>query len=258
MKEKKEIKRVFNFSGGKTSAYMTIKYHKPGDIVIFCDTGREHPKTYKFINDFEAFENIPVIRISMFEGSDSFGQLLEKKDYKLLPNRVKRFCTDELKIKTAKRYLKSIGIKEFYNFIGFRSDEPLRVIRRKKKFKKVHDIFPLFDDGINKQMINNYWETKPYNLEIPSILGNCTLCFMKGKNNIITIMKHFPELAEIWINDEEKAAEHGNNKIRGKSGRTYFPDISYKELFEISKMPDLFDSINLEDLRPAFDCACTT
>jgi 3'-phosphoadenosine 5'-phosphosulfate sulfotransferase (PAPS reductase)/FAD synthetase len=57
------MQKVFNFSGGKTSAYMVIKHWQKGDIVLFCDTGREHPKTYKFINDFEAFENIPVIRL---------------------------------------------------------------------------------------------------------------------------------------------------------------------------------------------------
>ena len=46
------MKRIINFSGGKTSAYMTIQEYKEGDLVIFCDTGREHTKTYKFINDF--------------------------------------------------------------------------------------------------------------------------------------------------------------------------------------------------------------
>ena len=49
------MQRVINFSGGKTSAYMTITEYKLGDLVIFCDTGREHSKTYKFINDFEKF-----------------------------------------------------------------------------------------------------------------------------------------------------------------------------------------------------------
>ena len=52
------MQRVINFSGGKTSAYMTIHEYRDGDLVIFCDTGREHEKTYKFINDFEAFEKI--------------------------------------------------------------------------------------------------------------------------------------------------------------------------------------------------------
>jgi 3'-phosphoadenosine 5'-phosphosulfate sulfotransferase (PAPS reductase)/FAD synthetase len=50
------MQRVFNFSGGATSAYMVIKYWQPGDLVIFCDTGREHEKTYKFILDFEAMK----------------------------------------------------------------------------------------------------------------------------------------------------------------------------------------------------------
>ena len=100
------MQRVINFSGGKTSAYMTITEYKEGDLVIFCDTGREHPKTYKFINDFEANENIPIIRLK-YEGG--FEGMLEKK--KQIPNNFKRFCTVELKIKTARRYLRSLGIK---------------------------------------------------------------------------------------------------------------------------------------------------
>jgi 3'-phosphoadenosine 5'-phosphosulfate sulfotransferase (PAPS reductase)/FAD synthetase len=57
------MKRVINFSGGKTSALMTILL-KPtdDDIVLFTDTGREHPLTYKFIDDFERNENIKVHR----------------------------------------------------------------------------------------------------------------------------------------------------------------------------------------------------
>ena len=104
------MQRIINFSGGKTSAYMTIHMYKPDDLVIFTDTGREHPKTYKFINDFEAYENIPVIRIKYYDSEKPFDLLLEKRKHKVIPNRVKRFCTSELKIKTCKRYLRSIGI----------------------------------------------------------------------------------------------------------------------------------------------------
>ena len=111
---------------------MTIKEYRDGDLVIFCDTGREHLKTYKFINDFEAYENIPIIRLKWNNvDGDPFQKLLERKNYKLVPNRVKRFCTDELKIKTSKRYLRSIGIRKFENLIGFRADEERRVLNRK-------------------------------------------------------------------------------------------------------------------------------
>ena len=133
------MQRVINFSGGKTSAYMTIHEYREGDLVIFCDTGREHEKTYKFINDFEAYENIPITRLKYYNEEKPFDALLARKKYKIVPNRVKRICTDELKIKTNKRYLKSIGVLTFENFIGFRADEPLRVSRRKQNFKKVFD-----------------------------------------------------------------------------------------------------------------------
>ena len=232
--------RVFNFSGGRTSAYMVIKYYQPGDLVIFCDTGREHPKTYKFINDFEAFENIPIIRLK-YEGG--FERLIDKT--KAVPNQFKRFCTVELKIKTCRRYLRKQKILKYDNFVGFRYDEPLRVKRRKQMWKQVIDRFPLYDDKITKPMIIAYWETKPYNLEIPSILGNCTLCFMKGKNAIISILSMYPELANEWIADEEKTKY------------TYFKDISYKQLKSIATN-NLFKGIDLGQLNPAFDCACTT
>jgi len=246
------MKRVFNFSGGKTSAYMTIHEYKNGDLVVFCDTGREHSKTYKFINDFEAYENIPVIRLKYRDEEKPFDALLAKKKYKIIPNRVKRICTDELKIKTCKRYLRSIGITTFENFIGFRADEPLRVKRRTQKFKKVFDKFPLYEKGITKDMINDYWSKKPYTLEIPSILGNCTLCFMKGKNAIINILRNYPELADEWIADEDEAQKNGKF-----GGHTYFPDITYRDMLAIANN-NLFKETNLYEVLPAFDCACTT
>ena len=234
------MQRIINFSGGKTSAYMTIHEYREGDLVIFCDTGREHPKTYKFINDFEVHENISVIRLK-YEGG--FEKLIEKR--KAIPNNFKRFCTVELKIKTARRYLRSLGLTKYENLVGFRYDEPLRVKRRKKMWKDVTDIFPLFDKKIDKQIINHYWESKPYTLEIPSILGNCTLCFMKGKNAIMSILAKYPEFADEWIKDEEKL------------GYTYLKDISIKQLKNISSN-NLFKDYDLDNIKPAFDCACTS
>jgi hypothetical protein len=239
------MQRIINFSGGKTSAYMAIHEYKEGDLVIFCDTGREHPKTYKFINDFEAHENIPVVRLK-YEGG--FRNLLNKT--KQIPNNFKRFCTVELKIKTARRYLRSLGIKNYENLVGFRYDEPLRVKRRKKMWKTVTDIFPLYDKKIDKQIVNDYWSKKPYTLEIPSILGNCTLCFMKGKNAIMNILSVYPELADEWIEDEER------NKIIGK-GYQYFEKISMKQMRDIAQN-NLFKGADLSQISPAFDCACTS
>lgn len=243
--DKSRIQRVINFSGRKTSAYMTIHEYREGDLVIFCDTGREHPKTYKFINDFEAHEGIPVIRLK-YDGG--FERVIEKR--RAIPNNFKRFCTIELKIKTARRYLVSKKIRKYENIVGFRADEPLRVKRRKKMWKDVTDCFPLYEKGITKDIINKYWESKPYTLEIPSILGNCTLCFMKGKNAIMNILAAYPDLADVWIKDEERMKENG-------LGYQYFQDITMKQMRDIARN-NLFKETDLGLISPAFDCACTS
>jgi len=257
MKKKAEtpLTRVINFSGGKTSALMTILL-KPTDkdIVLFTDTGREHPATYKFIADFEANEGIKVHKATYTHfkspGLTGFDALSFHKSY--LPNRTKRICTEELKIITAKRYLRKLGIRRFENYIGFRHDEPHRVTKYYEKFKNVITKFPLFDLGINKDMVNQYWLTRPYTLEIPSILGNCDLCFLKGKDVIIRILQLYPELAEKWIKDEYHAA------LNRKKKPTFIKGISYKELLHIAQsQKSLFDHEKLTELTPSFSCSCT-
>lgn len=149
------MKRIINFSGGQSSALMTIlEYNPQTDYVIFCDTGREHEKTYKFINDFEAFEAIPIIRLG---GPTAFTDFLARRDFEMIPNMMKRNCTIHLKVKVARRWArKNIGMA-YENLLGFRADEPDRVARNKKRWQKVTQVFPLYDRGINKAAVNAFW-----------------------------------------------------------------------------------------------------
>lgn len=249
------MQRVINFSGGRTSAYMTIMCYRPGDIVLFCDTGREHPATYDFIKKFEMYEHIPVHKITYKIGKlTGFEAMFKHQKYRKVPNRMKRICTFELKIFTAKRWLRKKGIQRFINLIGFRADEQSRILSHKEKYKKVTTSFPLNEMGVTKEIVNDFWSKKPYNLTLPNsdtplpkILGNCDLCFLKGKAVIIAIMRDHPELADKWIQDEERAAK--------TFGHTYFPGTTYKELLEASKKVKRQD---LSKLEPAFNCACTT
>lgn len=99
--------RVFNLSGGKSSAYMTIlSQPTPDDIVLFTNTGREHPATYKFLDEIEKHEGFKIHRTTythrLSPGQTGFDALTNWKRY--LPNRVKRICTVELKIMVARRY----------------------------------------------------------------------------------------------------------------------------------------------------------
>ena len=242
----RSTRNVFHFSGGRSSAMMVVQNYKPGDLVIFCDTPREDPKTYKFLVDFEAFEGIPVIKIMMPGGWK--GML---KKMKGIPNRFKRKCTLELKIKTARRYLRSVGIKTYIQFIGFRADEQERITDYKKQWKTVETFFPLNEAGIIKTDVNKFWQLKPYQLELPQILSNCDLCFLKGESNIIAILTNDISKADKWIDDEE-------DMVLNPHGYTYSDKHTMRELKAIAQ--DLINKgkvFNLEEMEPAFNCACT-
>ena len=238
-----ETKRIINFSGGLSSAMMTIlEYNPKTDIVIFTDTGREHPKTYKFINDFEANEKIPVKRLEYKnEYGTGFTALYTKK--KTIPNRMFRTCTIELKIRITTNYVrKELGLKKMEWLVGFRGDETKRVKEYEcQKYKTPK--FPLHERGIILQDVYKYWSGKKYTLEIPRILGNCDLCFLKGKTSIISILKHYPELADKWIADEER------------NGKSFIKGITYKELLHIAQSTrELFELNDLESAYP--NCHC--
>ena len=97
-------------------------------------------------------------------------------------------------------------------------------------------------------MVLKFWKQKKYDLQIPSILGNCTLCFMKGKNAIIAILREFPELADPWIKDEELS--------KLKYGHTYFKGVTIKQLKSIAQN-NLFKDYDLNKIQPAYNCSCT-
>ena len=258
-KLKNDLPRVYNFSGGATSGLMTILGEPgPNDIVLFTDTKWESPGTYQFLDDFEKYECIKVHRATFTNKRspdlEGFHSLLNYKTY--LPNRTKRLCTDELKVKTAKRYLRSIGIQSFHSMVGFRADEQSRILEYKQRYRKVVPHFPLNEMGITKEMVDQYWMLKPYKLNIPRILGNCDLCFLKGKDAIIRILQHHPELADKWIAAEDHAAALCASKGKNVTP-TFIKDITYRQMLKIAQSQrTLFDEVRLNELEPAFNCSC--
>lgn len=238
-------KRVFHFSGGRSSAYQVLLGYQKGDVVIFCDTGREDPDTLRFVKEFSEYENIPVICLK----GDWRIDVIKKRS--TIPNKFKRKCTEELKIKLARRYLRSIGWYRYTQFIGFRHDEPRRVRDYKDYWQAVETRFLLDEMEVSKPEIILYFKSKPYNLRIPAILGNCDGCFLKGQLAVMTVYQHYPEKADKWIEDEE-------NKILNKKGHTYFPGVTHRQLRDQAlKMKAEGNILLLEEATPALNCTCS-
>lgn len=243
---------IISFSGGRTSAFMLHKVIEannglPSDaIVCFANTGKEHPNTLQFVSDCQNKWNIdikwlefrsidPKFELVTFEtasrNGEPFEQLIIKKNY--LPNPVARFCTEELKVKTIERYLRSIGLEDYSMMVGVRADEQ----RRLPKLRKRGLLVPLADAGLTQDDVQAYWKNSDFDLQLEfrdgvTAMGNCDLCFLKGPHQIMGLVKNYPEMATWWANME--------NKI-GATFRSDRPSYSQLQGF-VDKQANMFDT----------------
>jgi len=242
---------VISFSGGRTSAYMLWRVLQAHDMslpsdakVIFCNTGKEHEATLDFVRDIEKQWNVPIVWLEFVReqpkfkivnydtasrNGEPFAEMIEMKQF--LPNSVMRFCTTELKIHPITRYMASVGHEEFQTFAGIRADEPRRVVKLRETLQA-----PLATAGVRQADVQAFWKANLFDLGIEfrdkvTPLGNCDLCFMKGGNQLMSIIQREPNRA-IWWAEQEK-------KIGGRFSKDR-PD--YTQMMEFGKnQTDMFD-----------------
>jgi len=197
---------VISFSGGRTSGYMLHQIAEANGgipdrcVVSFQNTGREMPETLDFIQECSDRWGIDIVWLewdvpkpkfqivdykSAARDGQPFAQLIYKKRH--LPNVRMRFCTQELKVLTAKRYLRSIGWDRWTNTVGIRADEQQRLGKEDKdRWVTWH---PLADAGVSRKDISNFWASQPFDLKLPNVngscwLGNCDGCFLKSESTL--------------------------------------------------------------------------
>jgi 3'-phosphoadenosine 5'-phosphosulfate sulfotransferase (PAPS reductase)/FAD synthetase len=262
---KSEIYVIQN-SGGRSSAYMTDRLlsdplYRDNCIILFQNTGKENNATLDFIHKCEQrwtemynhgvvwleYNPDPKIRFNIVDYESAhrtsdkskkppFELLIEKRKY--LPNRVARFCTQDLKIRPAKKYIQSLGYKHWTNCIGIRFDEPKRWDREDSIGKKevFNQIFPMVGWGTTKKMVDDFWTNMPFNLNLKSFEGNCDLCFLKGIGKKRQIIRDDPQKSEWWI------------EMENKTGHTFRKEFSYSDIVNgINKSPEF-------QFREDFEC----
>ena len=219
-----------SFSGGRTSAYMLWRVLQenggklPEDAVVcFANTGKEDEATLKFVHDCSTYWSVPIVWLEWraespkfaavsYETASRAGEPFEEciKYYKKLPNPTQRWCTGQLKIRTIHRYLRSLGWKhneaDNADFVGIRADEPRRAAKMDKS--KI----PLFTSGVTKEIIQAFWESQPFGLNLKmhrgeSLLGNCDLCFLKSMDKKMNIAREHPDKTVWWAKMEKMVTE---------------------------------------------------
>lgn len=232
------------FSGGRTSGFMLHEILEAnGGIpdrckVTFQNTGREMPQTLDFVREVGERWQVPITWLeyraeapffgivdyqSASRDGEPFEALIERRKY--LPNAVTRFCTIELKVRTAKRYLRSLGWDYWANAVGLRADEPRRLNKPQPKDRWTVWT-PLADAGVRKADVAAFWARQPFDLLLPNAngicwLGNCDGCFLKSESSIAALTRDFPERAAWWEAMEKKVSGVTRSKAGARWSKRY-------------------------------------
>jgi len=178
----------------------------------------------------------------------SFDEVLKMKQGRgdvYLPNKAQRFCTVEMKIKPIFYWCAENTDLPVEMRIGFRSNEQSRattMIDRcedgiefmKATFTKNKNgtnhwedvayrkpVFPLIDDGIFKDNIEEYWKGKPVRF---AYLNNCVGCFNRNEMLLKHMSNKDPKTFE-WFAKQERDTDY---KAKFKTGTTYDKIKSHK------------------------------
>jgi hypothetical protein len=279
-------------SGGKSSAYIAANY--PSDIEIFAlvcadDPALAHPdkKLMQMANDrlkkysdrwgeFIGTTEDPTIIKTIFEleqhigreiiwvRGESFDDLIKRKS--MIPNKLTRFCTQEMKLKPIFEYfylyhnLDPVPI-ETPKFskerpfwcnnpvemkIGYRADEAERCDRFTNEFKIATQCatygkrqmrnaifrnwrtgrFPLVEEAKNVFHIKRYWQGRGVEFAEES---NCNNCFWKP----------WQRLQQLYM--KRKALRDWTQRKEEEYGHTFHANMSVEQIMSLPRQLGMFD-----------------
>ena len=236
---------LISFSGGRTSGYMLHQILEANDglpdraKVTFANTGREMPETLDFVHECGERWGVPITWLeytrrnkkvgfdvvnhnNAARNGEPFKAALEQP--KILPNVHRRFCTQELKVKTIKRFLVKEGWKKWTQCIGIRADEKRRV--KTSTEKRWDNWYPLNDANATKKTVMDFWNSQPFDLRLwgangSTPKGNCDGCFLKSEATLAMMWREHPDRMQWWADIENWKSQQIGKEAHFHATRTF-------------------------------------
>ena len=186
----KEVRHILGLSGGKDSTALAILLHQevPQMEYFFCDTHKELPETYEYLDRIKARLGI---HIHYLEGDRGFDHWLAIHGG-LLPSPKKRWCTAQMKIKPLEKF---IGDDDAINYVGIRADENREGYISTKP--NIRPVFPFKELGMVKADIIQLLEES--GIGLPKYYrwrsrSGCFFCFFQRKYEWVMLAEEHPDL----------------------------------------------------------------
>ena len=184
------MRHILSLSGGKDSAALAVylRDRVPDIEYVFCDTEKELPETYEYLDRLEAYLGTRIVRLK-HDGRDF--------DYWLgmyggfLPSPQMRWCTKHLKLQPFERY---VGDEAVCNYIGLREDEDREGFISKKR--NIQCRYPFREDGITRADVIAILDDA--GLGLPEYYrwrsrSGCYFCFFQQKIEWVGLLENHPQ-----------------------------------------------------------------
>ena len=190
-------RHILGLSGGKDSSALAVYLRDKISNMeyAFCDTGKELPETYEFLDRLEAFLGKKIERLNAEREFDHWLSVFGG----LLPSAQVRWCTRLLKIKPFEDF---VGDDLAYNYVAIRADEdrvgykPLKTLA----LRNIEPKYPFKEDGITEPDVYRILEES--GLGLPEYYkwrtrSGCYFCFYQRKAEWVGLMENHPHLFEL-------------------------------------------------------------
>ena len=231
-KQTKRVRHICGISGGKDSTGLAILLHRtiPNLEFFFCDTEKELPETYEYLDRVESRLGIKIKRLKAKIGFDKWLEMHGN----FLPSAQARWCTPKLKLKPLEDF---VGDDIAYSYIGIRADEdrggyfstknniqPVYIYKEKdfkivrfgteiynqqkviNDFNKLGISLPITNDGYDisdvKTLLTDSGIGLPKYYEWRTRSG-CYFCFFQRQHEWVGLSERHPELFKKASNYEK-------------------------------------------------------
>jgi 3'-phosphoadenosine 5'-phosphosulfate sulfotransferase (PAPS reductase)/FAD synthetase len=203
----KEVRHILGLSGGKDSTALAVLLHKqvPQMEYFFCDTHKELPETYDYLEKIKARLGIKIHYLEAGRGFDHWLDVYGG----FLPSPRSRWCTVQMKIEPLEKF---IGEDTTISYIGIRADENRDGYISTKP--NITPVFPFRDRGLNKADILGILEES--GIGLPNYYrwrsrSGCFFCFFQRKYEWVMLAQEHPDLFAEAVKYEQSHSD----------GRTY-------------------------------------
>lgn len=199
------VRHVLSLSGGKDSSALAIylRDRVPDMEYVFCDTKKELPETYEYLDKIEAYLGRRVVRLCDERGFDHWLDIYGG----FLPSSQMRWCTRMLKIRPFEKY---VGDDNILMYVGIRADEDRQAYVSTKP--NITPMYPFKDDGIKRDDVFRILEESGVGL--PTYYdwrtrSGCYFCFFQRKREWVGLKENHPELYQLAMDYEKPDGEGG-------------------------------------------------